>query len=52
MINKVDYLQPWGKLNSSFDVEQSFTLLDWRIMEEVIDDNKFDLEIISNEQKV
>ena len=43
MINKIDYGQSWGDYNSSFDIEQSFTLHDWRIMEQMIKDVHFDL---------
>ena len=33
VINGVDFLQHWGQPNSSFDVELSYTWLDYRIME-------------------
>ena len=33
MINKIDYLQPWDSFESHFDIELSFTWLDWLIME-------------------
>ena len=32
-INKIDFKQRWNDQNSSFDVELSFTWLDWRIMD-------------------
>ena len=40
-INKIDYLKNWGDLFSSFSVEQSFTLLDWLIIETVAGDASF-----------
>ena len=43
-IHKVDYLQPWGELDSDFALEKSYTWLDWLIIEEAIQDPKFDLK--------
>ena len=36
-LNTIDYTQPWTLYDSSFDVEMSFTWLDWRIINKVID---------------
>ena len=52
MINKIDYSQPWGHFMSSFDVELSFTWLDWLIMEQAIYEPNFDLREIDPEQKI
>lgn len=43
MINKIDYLQAFGSIKSKFDVETSFTWLDWRILELEIHDEVFNL---------
>jgi len=32
-IHKIDYLQPWGDLQSDFAVEKSYTWLDWLIID-------------------
>ena len=37
LINKIDFTQPWTDPNSSFDIENSFTWLDWRIIDRVED---------------
>lgn len=52
MINKIDYLQPWGHYMSAFDVELSFTWLDWKIMEQAMNEPNFDLREIDPEQKI
>ena len=51
-INKIDYLQSWDDRMSSFDVELSFTWLDWRIGELLINDADFNIENLSYEQAV
>ena len=51
-INTIDYLQKWGDQYSSFDVELSFTWLDWRILELMIQDDKFNIENVEIEQKI
>ena len=37
-INKIDYTQSWGHQESSFDVELSFTWLNWRISDLILTD--------------
>lgn len=37
LINKIDFTQPWTDPNSSFDIENTFTWLDWRIIDRVED---------------
>ena len=37
LINKIDFTQHWNDPNSSFDIENSFTWLDWRIIDRVED---------------
>ena len=32
-INKIDYIRPFGSQGESFEIELSFTLLNWRIIE-------------------
>ena len=36
-ISAIDFTQPWTEEDSSFDIEMSFTWLDWRIINKVID---------------
>ena len=43
-INKINYAKPWNSQESSFDVELSFTWLDWRIVELVLS-SEVDIEI-------
>ena len=52
VINGVDFLQHWGQPNSSFDVELSYTWLDYRIMEQIISKSDFDANNIDTEQKL
>ena len=52
MINKIDYLQAFGNIKSKFDVETSFTWLDWRILELEIHDEVFNLQDVETEQKI
>lgn len=51
-INKVNYLKNWGNLDSYFNIEQSFTLMDWIIIEKVNRDASFQLENINDSQKI
>lgn len=51
-INKIDFSQPWEEHNSSFDVELSFTWLNWRVSDLVISDPNFDLQFTDKEQQV
>ena len=34
----IDYTQPWSERESSFDVQTTFTLLDWKICDLVVAD--------------
>ena len=43
-INRSDYAQEWDGQDSSFDVELSFTWLNWRICDLVISDEHFKLQ--------
>lgn len=36
LIHSVDYMQPWGELESEFAVEKSYTWLDWIIMNQML----------------
>jgi hypothetical protein len=49
-INSVDFTQVWGHQESSFDVQLSFTWLDWYISDLVIRHDTFNLENIDAEQ--
>lgn len=52
-INRVDFSQPWTLQDSSFDIENSFTSLDWRIIELVEDaDTDFEIKDIEKEQRL
>ena len=51
-IYNIDYMQSWGKTVSSFDIQLSFTWLDWRIIEQIIHDESFDLANVETEQKI
>ena len=51
-INTVDYAQPWSFHQSSFDVQTSFTFLDWYIADLIIADKSFNIENIDKEQQV
>ena len=50
-INKVDYVKAWGGLNQSFEIEQSFTLLNWRIMELITGQSSFSIDSIDTQLK-
>ena len=49
-INKTDFGQKWTDQNASFDVELSFTWLDWRILELIVSDEIFNVENVDTEQ--
>ena len=51
-INSIDYLQDWDAVHSSFDIQLSYTWLDWFIAEKVITDDLFQLERIDEEQQL
>lgn len=51
-ISRVDYLQHWDNLMSKFDIELSFTWLDWRLLELEIYDDTFNIEDVDDEQKI
>ena len=42
-INSIDYLQDWSRHTSSFDVQLSFTVLDWLIADLVNSGNPLNL---------
>ena len=43
LINRVDYLQNMKEKDSSFNVELSYTMLDWRTMD-LLDHGKLEIE--------
>ena len=45
-IYRMDYRKPWNDQNSSFDIELSFTWLDWQIMDMVNSAEHFYIEDI------
>ena len=49
LINRVDYLQKWDSKMSSFDLELSFTILDWLISDKVIFDKSFSVTDVETE---
>ena len=51
MITQVDFLQDIKGKNASFDVELSYTYLDWRIMD-LIDYGKLEIEEVDEEQRL
>lgn len=51
LINTVDYGQVWNKRGSKFDVELSYTILDWKIAETVISNPNFDISDVEEEQR-
>ena len=52
LINRVDYLQKWDSKMSSFDVELSFTVLDWLIADKIIYDKDFSVDDVETEQRI
>ena len=52
LINRVDYLQKWDSKMSSFDVELSFTVLDWLITDKIIFDKNFSVADVETEQRI
>ena len=44
LINKINYTRSWGGQDGIFDIELSFTWLDWRITDLIIDPD-FDVEL-------
>jgi len=48
----VDYIQPWESAVSSFDVELTYTILDWKIGETIITNKSFDINDVEMEQRV
>ena len=53
LINKIDFTQSWTDPNSSFDIENSFTWLDWRIIDRVEDPElDFYIDDIDSAQKL
>ena len=50
-ITNIDYLQEWGAKRSNFDVENSFSILDWIISEKVVADKTYYLDEVEAEQR-
>ena len=48
----IDYTQPWNNSESSFDVQTTFTLLDWKICDLVVADPQFNVGDIDQEQQM
>ena len=51
-VQQIDYGQVWGKLDSYFAIQVSFTWLDWLIIETAIRDEQFSIKMISDQQKL
>ena len=51
-IHRIDYLQPWGDLNSFYAIEKSFTWLDWLIIEKAISEPTFEMSNIADKRKM
>ena len=51
LINTVDYCQSVDENTAKFDVELSYTILDWQIAEQVIKNPLFLLEDVEEEQR-
>ena len=51
IINGIDYLQHLRDFDSSFDVELSYTLLDWRIMD-LLDYAKLEIEDVAEKMRL
>lgn len=49
-IAKIDYLQQWAAQQSRFNIELSFTLLDFKILELILGDNFFTVQSADTEQ--
>ena len=49
-ISKIDFCQKWTELNSSFDIELTFTWLDWRIMDLLQSNLDFETNDISEKK--
>ena len=48
-LNSIDFNQKWGNKMSNFDVELSFTVLDWKIAETVVYDRNFKIDNVEHE---
>ena len=48
-ITNIDYLQKWGEKRSNFDIENSFSVLDWIISEKVVADKAYNLDMVEAE---
>ena len=48
-INKIDYLQKLDDFHASFDIELTFTWLNWRIME-MLESGASDINEVDHEQ--
>ena len=43
-INKIDYVKDWNNSDATFEIELSFTLLNWRIMELITGQSGFSID--------
>ena len=50
LINRIDYLQPWGDLQSDFAAEKTFSWLDWLVIEQGIKNDSFRVKDMTHEQ--
>ena len=50
LINRIDYLQPWGDLQSDFAAEKTFSWLDWLVIEQGIRNDSFRVKDMTHEQ--
>ena len=51
-INSIDFKQKWGDHSASFDIQMSFTWLDWYIADKLLKDDTFNLDNMDIEQKI
>ena len=47
-VQKIDYTQSWSKLDTYFQIEMSYTWLDWLIIEEAINNKQFKMKDVSD----
>lgn len=51
-INNIDFKQRWGDNSASFDIQMSFTWLDWYIGDKLLKGEIFNLDNMDIEQKI
>ena len=51
MINRMDYLQNIKDKDSSFNIELSYTMMDWRIMD-LLDHGKLEIEEVAEKLRL